>query len=115
MFRYIANHEIDRPCTVISSHSGKKSLIGATDDWHQCRTLGKLFLLCQPVVASVKFLIQSFSMLFICELLRWCPDEVFFEWEMAEEKSDAVKRISVVIRVFHFLSVFNHYEALTFP
>jgi hypothetical protein len=54
-------------------------------------------------------------MLFICELLRWCPDEVFFEWEMAEEKSDAVKRISVVIRVFHFLSVFNHYEALTFP
>jgi hypothetical protein len=115
MFRNIANCEIDMPCTVNSSHSGKKSLIGATDDWYQCRTLGKLYLLCPPVVASVQFWIQLFDMLLICELLCWCLDEIFSKWEMAEKKSDSIKRILIVIRVFHFLSVFNHNQALTFP
>jgi len=90
----IATCEIQRPGMVIAQRIGQVSLVGCTNEWHDCHSGRKLILLVPPPISCVR--LAEYSAIFpVCEVHRF-KIEVCLQWEMCQKELYTFENISVV-------------------
>ena len=92
-FSNIANCEIQRPGMLIARKIGQVSLVGSTNDGHNCCSARKLILCIPPPIARVHLAVDS-TTLSVSEAHRF-KIEVRLKWEMCQKKLHTFENIPV--------------------
>jgi len=94
IFSNITNREIQWPPMLIMRKIGQVSLVGCTNDWHNCRSSRKLILRLTQPIARVHLAV--YSVIFrICQAHRF-KIEVRLKWDMCEKELNTFENIPVV-------------------